>query len=101
KLVKNIVQATELAQKTLQDYRNGMVNQVADKIKNPKFKINDLVYLEKPPEAFIKGLSRKLDNRAIGPYRIVRIDPDKGNVEIKIAPNTIKISQIEKHQFIK
>ena len=95
KLVKNIVQATELAQKTLQDYRNRMVNQVADKIKNPKFKINDLVYLEKPPEAFIKGLSRKLDNRAIGPYRIVRIDPDKGNVEIKIAPNTTKLVKLK------
>src|SRR5665811_1110555 len=87
RLSKTIAKATMLANQTLLEYREKMKQQVSKKTKTPGFKVNDIVNYSKPPEAYVKGLSRKLADRNLGPYLITRVDEKKGNVEIQIAPN--------------
>ena len=68
-----------------------MVKNVSKRNKKilPIFKQGSIVFLEKPKESKIKGLSHKLDNRALGPYQIIGINYTKGNAKLQIAPDTI------------
>lgn len=87
---KKIVKATKKANELLADYRNRMIATVSKKSKkNTDFNEGNLVYMSKSDSAYEKGLSGKLDDTALGPYKIIKIYKDTGNVALQIAPETI------------
>ncbi len=86
RLAKTVAKSIDQANQVLEEYRERMKQQVNAKPKEPKYKVGDIVSMTKPNEAFIKGLSRKLDNRNIGPFIITAIDYQRGNVTIQTAP---------------
>ena len=65
--------------------------------KETELKENDLVYLRKDENDTEKGLSHKLDDKALGPFKVIEMDKEKGNVIIEVAPNnttTVKINEL-------
>jgi hypothetical protein len=79
--------ALKLANENLTLYRKKIEDKVEPKRKFPKFTIGQWVYLKKPLEAVKSGLSAKLDAKALGPYKIIKVDDSKANVTIQLAPN--------------
>ncbi|MBA3284180.1 MAG: DDE-type integrase/transposase/recombinase, partial [Nitrosopumilus sp.] len=100
KLSKTVARSIDLANKTLDIYRHKMKLQVNPVLKTSKFKVDDIVCMAKPPEMVVRGLSKKLDNRNLGPYIITHIDETKGNVTIQIAPETFHIVKMKHLQLL-
>ena len=90
------------ARKNLENYRNTMIKQNDKKLgaRLPIiYKPDDFVYMEKPVDVVTKGLSHKLDDNAMGPFKVIEVDNEKGNIVIEIAPGkhiTVKHHEIRK-----
>jgi hypothetical protein len=97
---KKLKKAIENAKIILNDYREKMIEKSKEKLnsrKETEFKENDLVYLQKDESDTEKGLSHKLDDKSLGPFKVIEWDKDKGNVIIEVAPNytlTVKMNQL-------
>ncbi|HRO65581.1 MAG TPA: DDE-type integrase/transposase/recombinase, partial [Candidatus Dojkabacteria bacterium] len=94
-LTTKIIKAQELANKYLEAYREKMIRNNKDKKEIPKFVVGSKVYLEKTPEARIRGLAKKLDNNTLGPFVIIKMDEQKGNATLQIAPTCTKVAKLK------
>jgi hypothetical protein len=88
---KKLKKAIQTASTTLKEYQEKMKKQIQQKMgirKPTDMKKDDIVYMKKDEENTIKGLSHKLDDQSMGPFKINEIDKEKGNVKIQVAPST-------------
>jgi hypothetical protein len=85
--------AWTLANQVLIEYRSAMEKQRLRELGRRKplqFKVGDYVWLSMPTNAKVKGISGKLQDRAVGPYGVEKILPN-GNVQISITPTRSEI----------
>ena len=100
--VNNLSNAKRVANEMLVEYRSKMKKARAKKlgIRKPLvINVGDMVILRKRPEEVPQGLSRKLDDRGLGPFKVISVNNEKGNVTISLAPNTnieVKICDVRK-----
>ena len=90
KIEKKLIIAFEIANDNLKRYRDDMIKYYDKKRKGllpVVYYKDDWVYLNKPIDSVVKGLSHKLDKQSLGPYKIIQVDNEKGNILIEIAPH--------------
>ena len=88
---RKLQKAINITQTLTKNYQNKMIKQRKQKLgkrKSSEFKKGDVIYIQKKSDAVIKDLSHKLDERALGPFKINDLDDKKGNIKVQIAPNT-------------
>jgi hypothetical protein len=92
--------AFKIANERLSEYRKKMENKNMNLPRNfTKFTIGDWVYFKKPEQAVQHGLSRKIDQTSLGPFKIISVDRSRGNVTILLAPDSpleVKQNQLRK-----
>jgi hypothetical protein len=91
--LRNLEKAWTLANQVLSEYRSAMEKQRLRELGRRKplqFKAGDYVWLSMPMNAKVKGISGKLQDRAVGPYGVEKILPN-GNVQISITPTRSEI----------
>lgn len=97
-MVKDLIKARKLANETLEEYRQKMM-----KVCQPKrlttFDVGEWVHLKRPQESVVSGLSKKLMSKSLGPFKVLAIDKDKGNITLDYAPGNsleVKVNQVRK-----
>jgi hypothetical protein len=91
---KALESALKIANDELEKYRKKMIETTHGKLsqKLPTvYKAGDWVFVQKDPSKVAQGLSHKLDDRAIGPFKVVSADVTKGNVTIEFAAGILKV----------
>lgn len=89
--IRNFIKSRKIANDILEKYRDKMILQASGKIseKNKStFKNGDLIQLKRPTSSITDGLSKKLISKSIGIFEVDSYDKEKGNVVIKLAPDT-------------
>src|SRR3990167_4408221 len=84
-------EAVNVAKKVLEEYRDKMKAVHERKFAREKivpYQIDESVWLKSPDSAVTAGLSKSLASKSLGPFKIVRIDPDRNNVTIQITGDT-------------
>jgi hypothetical protein len=68
--------------------RRAIQTHAANKHRRPdeKYQVDDLVYLSSKNLQFPKGRARKLIPRYIGPFKIIRANPDSSNYTLELTP---------------
>ena len=89
KIKKRLEKSFKIANENLIRYRNEMIKYY-DKKRRGLLPVlyykDDWVYLNKPDESVVKGLSHKFDKQSLGPYKVIQVDNERGNILIEIAP---------------
>ena len=88
---ETVQESIKLAADNLEDYRSNMEARYSKKLlpRIPtKFEVGRWIILKTPETKLIKGLSKKLSDIGLGPYKLINYDEETGNAEIEIAPQT-------------
>ncbi len=80
KIEKKLKKAFEIANVNLKRYRNDMIKYY-DKNRKGLLPVtyykDDWIFLNKPKDSVVKGLSHKLDKQSLGPYKVIQVDNEK------------------------